>query len=229
MQDTERKIKEEIEELIREGKEIIRISSNSPADLKGSNLSWISSWVTKTGHLILSVVTKESEFYKQYSSRLDEKDFYGIHSNHYVHLIPILGSLEALYDALNKGLLGDVRNYIRAEIFTDFLEMAEYFLKKEKKDPAAILIGVVLEDSLRKIAITNNIDIFKDNEKYKNLDALNQELYSKGIYNLLINKQITSYGEIRNKAVHANFDKYELKDVERMLSFVKDFCSKYMS
>ncbi|MDQ6985209.1 MAG: hypothetical protein Q9M91_02850 [Candidatus Dojkabacteria bacterium] len=46
-----------------------------------------------------------------------------------------------------------------SEIFTDFLEMASHILSQGYKDPAASLIGAVLEDGLRKLCQANDIKV----------------------------------------------------------------------
>ena len=60
----------------------------------------------------------------------------------------ILSALKADYEA---GRMETFRELVHASLFTDFLEMAEYFLEKEYKDPAAVIAGGVLEEHLRKI------------------------------------------------------------------------------
>lgn len=53
---------------------------------------------------------------------------------------------------------------IAAEIFSDFLEMAEHLLEQGYKDPAAVMIGSVVEENLRKFCVANKIDT--ELEKY---------------------------------------------------------------
>ncbi len=50
------------------------------------------------------------------------------------------------YD-LENGLLDDIQKLLQADIFANFLEMSEHLLKEGYKDPAAVIIGSVLEDT----------------------------------------------------------------------------------
>jgi hypothetical protein len=51
------------------------------------------------------------------------------------------GVLSALREAYESGYLATVGQLLRAEVFADFLEMAEHLLSEGYKDPAAVLIG----------------------------------------------------------------------------------------
>jgi hypothetical protein len=47
---------------------------------------------------------------------------------------------------------------VAAEVFTDFIEMAEHLLEQGYKDPAAVVAGSVLEEHLRQLCHKNAID-----------------------------------------------------------------------
>ena len=51
------------------------------------------------------------------------------------------GVLTALRDELEQDLLDDRETLVRAEVFKDFLEMAQHLLEAGYKDPAATLVG----------------------------------------------------------------------------------------
>jgi len=77
------------------------------------------------------------------------------------------------------GWLFTVKGVIAAEIFSDFLEMAEHLLSQGYKDPAAVMIGSTLEEHLRQLCLKHNIDIeVEKNGKMipKKADVLNAEL-----------------------------------------------------
>ncbi len=79
--------------------------------------------------------------------------------------IPILRRLKS---DIENGYLRKTANIISAEVFGDFLEMAQHLLGEGYKDPAASLTGAVLEDGLRRIARNNNITVADQ----KNLNSL---------------------------------------------------------
>jgi hypothetical protein len=66
-------------------------------------------------------------------------------------LQPARGMLEALRNDYESGYMQSVVELVHADLFTDFLEMAEYLLEQNYKDPAAVVTGSVLEAHLRKL------------------------------------------------------------------------------
>ena len=70
-------------------------------------------------------------------------------------------------------MLVNFRSLVQAEVFADFLDMAEHLLGETYKDAAAVLLGAVLEDSLRKIAGAKGVDILNSKGKPLTIDPLN--------------------------------------------------------
>lgn len=136
-----------------------------------------------------------------------------------------LGVLLSVKDDISSGWFQDVENLISADVFSDFLEMAEYLLDNGYKDPTASLIGAVLEDSLRRICKNNTITI----KSREDIGSLNQKLASKGVYNRLQQKQIQVWNDIRNNADHGNFKEYNEDDVRNMLQGVRNFLASQMT
>ena len=125
-------------------------------------------------------------------------------------------------------MLINFRSLTQAEIFSDFLEMAEYLLGEGYKDAAAVLLGAVLEDSLRKIADSNGIETLKANGKPLSMEPLNVSLRKKEAYGPLVQKQITSWANLRNDAAHGHYDRYDAEQTKQMLLFVQKFCSDFL-
>lgn len=140
-----------------------------------------------------------------------------------------LNILNALKTAYAKNFLNSIESTINNEIFDDFLEMAEHFLESgdQYKCPAAFLIGGVLEEHLRKLAIKNDIPIKNDDEKYRKAEALNVDLKKSGVYDLNAQKTVTSLLDIRNNADHAHWDKIKKENVDLMLQHVKLLIKQY--
>jgi len=171
-------------------------------------------WKSNVENLIILVGGKDSVYYKnfiKYTSDIDSVDR-GI------------GVLRALKEDLEKGFLTSVRDLVIAEVFTDFLDMAEHLLEKGYKDPAASLIGAVLEDGLRKIAEKHNVTVKHDDD----ISSLNTRLANKEIYNRLIQKQIQVWKDIRNSADHGKFNEYNSDQVRLMLEGVRKFLAEYL-
>ncbi len=115
---------------------------------------------------------------------------------------------------------------VRAEVFDDLLEMGEHLLIAGYKDPAAVVIGAVLEEHLRKLCARHGVSV-AENGKPRKADALNAELASKDIYSKLDQKSVTAWQDLRNKAAHGDFASYGDAQVDLMLKGVRDFVSRY--
>jgi hypothetical protein len=112
--------------------------------------------------------------------------------------------LKAAKEDLKCGYLKRLETLVSADIFVDFLDMAEYLLEEGYKHPAASLIGAVLENGLRKMTNNNNIKL----KSRENIVSLNQKLADAKIYNRLTQKMVQVWNDIRDNADHGNFDEY---------------------
>lgn len=107
--------------------------------------------------------------------------------------------------------------------------MAEHLLDSDYKDPAAVMIGSVLEEHLKQLCNKNGIDttIIKDGKNLNmKADRLNNDLAKKGIYNKLDQKNVTAMLDLRNKAAHGNYSKYDTNQVRLMYQSVFDFITR---
>jgi len=140
-----------------------------------------------------------------------------------------LATLKAARKEIENGWLTTVNELISAELFSDFLEMADYLLIQKYKDPAAVIIGSVLEGHLRKLCHKNGIEteLEKDGKtEFKKADRLNSDLYTKPVYNKLDNKSITTWLDLRNKAAHGQYGEYNLDQVTLMYQGVLEFITR---
>jgi hypothetical protein len=139
------------------------------------------------------------------------------------------GILKAVKNEIDGGWAFTVKGLISAEIFSNFLEMAEYLLTEGYKDPAAVMAGSVLEEHLRQLCIKNSIPIesIKDGKPIpKKADLINSQLASANIYNKLDQKSITSWLDLRNKAAHGQYSEYTKEQVVFMSQGITNFISR---
>ena len=139
----------------------------------------------------------------------------------------VAGVLKALRGDISSGYLDKIETLINANLFSDFLEMAEHLLIENYKDPAAVLIGGVLEEHVRKLCVKNNIEINNTDPsgkvKPKKAEGMNTDLARDKIYGVLEQKQITAWLDLRNKAAHAKYNEYDQSQVENFLQGVRGF------
>jgi len=143
------------------------------------------------------------------------------------HIITILtGVLRALKADYVAGRLQSVTELIHADLFSDFLEMAQHLQSEGYKDAAAVIAGSVLEGHLRKLCEKHGISV-ENNGKPKKADALNSELASAGIYSKLSQKNVTAWLGLRNHAAHGQYAEYSKEQVSLLLQSISDFISQH--
>jgi molybdopterin-guanine dinucleotide biosynthesis protein A len=150
---------------------------------------------------------------------------HGIHLNRLVG--PIAGILQALRNDYAAGYLRSVVELIHADVFADFIEMAEHLLDQGYKEPAAVILGSVLEEHLRKLCQKNAIDtIVPSDGRAKKADTMNGDLASASVYSKLDQKSVTAWLGLRNSAAHGKYSDYTKDQVGHMLQGVRDFASR---
>lgn len=137
-----------------------------------------------------------------------------------------IGVLKAIKDELEGGWLFDLKKLVAAEIFADFIEMADHLLDTGYKDAAAVMIGSVLEESLRQACASSGVpvSIEKDGRMVPvKADKLNADLAKAGVYSGLRQKSVTAWLAIRNKAAHGEYTEYTAEEVRTMIAGVTEF------
>ncbi len=133
-----------------------------------------------------------------------------------------LGLMESTFEDFRTGFLKDLRVEMRAEVETDLLSQAKRFLDEGLKDPSAMIIGAILEDSLRLLCRKHGVP------EGRNIESMNIPLTKAGVYNVTVQKQVTGWADIRNNADHARYEEYSIEQVKLMDQGVTDFIAKYL-
>jgi hypothetical protein len=175
-------------------------------------------WFTSSLNLIMRTLGENSEHYRAMKRQLTD---YPKHPN----AQQAYGILQAARDDIDNNALFEIKSLITAEVFDDFLEQAQALLLAGYHAPAAVVVGAVLEDGLRKLCTQNAIEL---SVKPK-LDSMNAALAKAGVYNLLTQKKVTALADIRNSAAHGKWNAFEVPDVENMLQWTNDFMQKHFS
>lgn len=128
-----------------------------------------------------------------------------------------IACMESANEEIEKGFLYKIGHLISDDFFDSVLQHAEYLLSQGHKDPAAILGRVVIEKTLKRIAERESIAL---PEKVK-LSTVNQKLWKNKVYTKVTWRLIQGYVHLGNFAAHGKFDKYDEKDVEDMLNWIK--------
>ncbi len=178
--------------------------------------------ITRIKAIVTRITGNDSEYYK----RIEEIFVKFAHLNDYTKLKPLKGVLDGLYQDLKAGYLKSFSELIHADIFSDYIEMAEYLLEEGYKDPAAVITGSTLEEHLRKLCTKNGIDteiMVKGKLRPKKADSINSELAKKKVYSKLEQKSVTAWLDLRNNAAHGKYSEYNDNQVKQMIMGVRDF------
>lgn len=181
----------------------------------------IQSWLMKCENILAIIFGLESVQVKRFLKLRDNLEKTSL----YEHLCMIKGLIEAdLYD-LNKGFIFGQEFIIANEIFDWVLEEARFFIYEQKnKDIGAMLLRIVLEDAIKRIAKKEEIEI-----RDKKMSFLNEELKAKGIFIQTVWRQNQAWLDIGNNASHGNFEEYNLNQVENFYQGIINFLSTYFN
>lgn len=229
MQTLDARITKEITDLVSVGQRIHRSVASASRALGGDDLAEVAMWITRLGQLIRKLYGEHSQYFEAYERAVSVEGFYNLHSNHYEHFTQAYGVAKAIQHDISSGLLTDFKTLVRAEVFSNFLEMGEHLLAEGYKDAAAVVIGSVLEDGLRKLSETANLPLQSDSGKPLAMDALNTQLSKADVYSKLVQKQITSWAHVRNKAAHGEYSEYNKEQVQMMLLFTQSFSGDHLA
>lgn len=116
-----------------------------------------------------------------------------------------------------------------AEVFTDYIEMAEYLLEEEYKDAAAVIAGSTLEEHLRQLCKKNGIPVVRQKDGKDvpmKADQVNADLAKAGVYTMLDQKLVTAWLDLRNKAAHGEYNGYNADQVKAMIAGITEFMAR---
>ncbi|MFI5028664.1 MAG: hypothetical protein ACHQCF_06755 [Solirubrobacterales bacterium] len=142
---------------------------------------------------------------------------------HHLILPSAVGALEALKQDYEAGNLASLPELIHAELFGDFLEMADHLLDGGFKDAAAVIAGSTLEGHLRQLAEKTGIPTIDAEGHHLKADRLNADLVKAEAYEKTDQKSITAWLGLRNHAAHGDYEKYEAGQVGPMIAGIRDF------
>lgn len=215
------KVLKRLDDLIHNGEQVLATKRTPSPYVIGdsqvdSQLAY--QWATSAQNLLATVFGRDSEHYKNLIAQVGKNLTYS-------PVYHAQGILRAAKEDYENGHLFELRKIVEAELFDDFLDQAEHLLQKDYYQAAAVVAGAVLEDALRKLCIQHEITL---GSKPK-LDTMNADLAKKGTYSKLVQKRITTLADLRNKAAHGEWDKFDIEDVKEMLPSVRRFMEEHFA
>ena len=162
---------------------------------------------------------------------------HGLKSKDWFDAFAASRAVVALYD---KGGLSSPRLAIAHEIEGDILDIAEKQIEAFEKTSdanhkqlqlgiAAFLAGAALEDALRRLCDAHGINYDSHRTTISNLQAvLYQPSKQKEVISRSESKQITTWGDTRNKADHGRFSEITPSEVLFIVGGVRGFIDEHL-
>ena len=211
-----------LEQLENLGKAVLNTTIRRRSGLDYIDSSKVNGFKAAALSFIERVYGKEHPYYESFNKSVGDYYPSDIESG--------LEILNSIRQEIEGDWLFTVKGLIAAELFADFLEMADHLLEQGYKDPAAVIIGSVLEEHLRQLCSANSIPIEIENNKGvlipKKADRLNSDLAKEGVYSKLDQKAVTMWLDLRNKAAHGKYDEYTSEQVTNMYSGITEFMAR---
>lgn len=208
-----------IEELITRGDATVR--SQQKGDFWMRDIVAAQSWMTSAANAIQQVAPTGSFFREEIERLMANDQLKGGIPETVVQ--KVLGVLQSVHLEAKAGLLVKLEDQVVATAFDDFLDHARDHHKSGKLKEAAVLASAVLEDTIKRIAVKNQVD-----PKGFSLDPLIDELAKRNVFSPVKAKRIKSFAGVRNHALHAEWDKLDLKDVGAQIAGVRELLDEHL-
>ena len=208
-----------IEELLAGG--VATMRSQSKGDYWMRDVTAAQAWMASAANAIVQVAPAGS-FFREELQRLMANDQLkgGIPED---IIEKVLGVLQSVHLEAKAGLLVRLEDQVVATAFDDFLDHADEYHKSGKIKEAAVLSSAVLEDTIKRIAVKNQV-----NPTGLSLEPLIDELAKRTVFSPVKTKRIKYFVGVRNHALHAEWDKLDLKDVGAQIAGVRDLLDEHL-
>jgi len=135
----------------------------------------------------------------------------------------LTGFLANLNQEIRLGLLRDIAQQAAGEVLGDFVVLADSAFSTGQKDVAAVLASAALEDALKRKATGLGIQT-----EDKELSSVVNALKAKGFLQGAEGKIVQGFVTLRNRALHADWQKITGPDVASLLGYLKTFLADRM-
>lgn len=186
-----------------------------------SELSIAQAWLSSCANLLKTLTQRDSHYCEEC-----ERLFAHEHAKDNIPTFVIgkmLGLMTSAQQEWSNGLLRRIEYIVSASTFDEFLEHAATYHKGNKKLEAAVLASAVLEDTVKKIARKHAFD-----PSGKSLEELIDVLLKAEIWNQAKAKRIKGHAAVRNHALHAEWDSFDIKDVGELIKGTRDLVENYL-
>ncbi len=220
-------IEKRINELLEHGNVLIaKIPHNEDGSVwywccEDDNLHEYQAWIASVVNIVRIIAPPDTIFHSEFNRLLSNKDMQRGVPVQILH--KIFGLLMSLKEEVERGLLKQAEYIFTASTFDDFLDHAADYHKADKKVESAVLASAVFEDTIRKIAVKNELK-----EPVAAVEQLINELVKAGVLTPVKSKRAKSYAAVRNSALHARWEDFDIKDVGQMIQGTRELIDEFL-
>lgn len=164
----------------------------------GEGWSWearAEAWVVSAVSVVCALVPDELEPYRQQAKTAADYES----TRYRVTLLDAL--LDALVQDVDAGLVGALREQVRAEVFDDYLDQADAYLDAGQLQMAGSIASVVFEDTIKR-ACAKHVEVVADGA---DLDQRINALKAAGKLTKSRAAMAKGATALRNQALHADW------------------------
>lgn len=217
----ESKLAERINSLLDTGANILRHQRSDSYWVEKQLIVEVQAWMTSSANLVTQI-TPEKSYIRTELNRIVSNE--NLREGAPWTLVQKLhGLLASVKEEAAHGLLRKIEDVVMATTFDDFLDHAEVFHKGNKVREAGVLASIVLEDVLKRIAITNGATVAG-----QSLDPLIDDLVEAGVFTPVKAKRLKGYAGIRNAALHAEWEKFDIRDAGNLVVGTRELIADYL-
>jgi hypothetical protein len=204
--------------ILKRFEELLEIGSKIPIGGRDSRVAEpqaFYTWSSSVLNLLHGVFGPQSPHYIRFDAETS-----GL-SNHYLpdNLVnACLGIFKGAKSDFEGGYLFDIEKSITGELFGDLVALAKASLSEGHHTVAAVLASAALEDTLKRYAGSNGLDV-----EGNTMDQVVNALKSKGLVSGPQKALLAAMPKIRNQAMHADWDKITPQDAGSIIGFVEQF------
>jgi ribosomal protein S20 len=175
----------------------------------------LQAWIGSAANFFRLIATPDTYFHLECKRVLeDERLSRGMPA---ISISKLLGLLQSASEEMAAGLMRKAEYVFVATTFDNFLDHASEYHKTGKKIESSVLASAVFEDSVRKLAQKNTIA-----EAGRSMESLIDNLAQNGVLTSVKAKRIKSIGGVRNKALHAQWGEFDIRDVGDLISGTRE-------
>ncbi len=140
----------------------------------------------------------------------------------------LVGYLRALREDIEQGYLRRWEELVRADLFSNLLDIASHFLGEGFLDAAAVMAGGALEQHLRNLCIKKGILSATDPDPHRyTLWELREKLIADRYIDASENRSIKNWAKIRNRAAHRGDPEIKPDEIRLMIEGIALFIRKH--